>query len=283
MKMVNIILSCALFLPMVVIAQQTGSVPAPQVSPTPPAPPLLRRVPDMMEWVISYSREGQSTSQQSGKTAKEDEKKEELLERKTILKGAGFIFEATAITGAPAIQMWSLPEGLQLRSTDGKTWLVGAPSIAGFNTVDYSTQDFSGLGWIAEQNFKGEANYKGRKCFVFGDRVVTSETTEIEAVRSSMARSFNSLKTDDNGNVTVKEGDHPQFNIEDFKKEVFAYIDQETRLPIALLYKTPGGIVVRTYQYQKLQSMPTVPPEVKKALDAFKQREKSLSVPNAPI
>jgi hypothetical protein len=160
---------------------------------------------------------------------------------------------------------------------------VGTPAAAGFETADYSTQDFAGLSWISAQNFKGEVDYKGKKCFLFQDKVITVEATELDAIKSNLARSFNTVKADENGNLTIKEGEHPQFHLDDYKKDVYAFIDEESRLPIAVLYKTPIGVVTRTYQYQKIQSMPPVPPEVQKALDAFKQREKSLSVPNAPI
>jgi hypothetical protein len=263
-------------------AQQSVGGASPKASPTPPAPPLLHQVPDLMQWVITYTVEG-SVPSTPGYSDKEKAKKADPIVTKTVLKGGGVIVEVAAKTGAAPIQTWCMPGGVQIHSADGKNWIVGAPTAAGFETADYRAQDFAGLSWISTQNFKGEVDYQGRKCFVFSDKVVTTESSELKAIKLHLARSFDTVKEDDNGNITVKEGVMPEFNVEDYKKEVFAYIDQETRLPVAVFYKTPTGIVTRSYQYQKLQSMPPVPPEVKKALDAFKQRAKSLSVPNAPI
>jgi hypothetical protein len=262
-------------------AQQAVGTTGPQASPTPPAPPLLRRVPDLMGWGITYTVEGAASPTKTG-SSKEKEKQPEPLQTKSVLKGGGMILELTAKNGGSPLQMWYLPGGVQMRSSDGKTWLVGAGSQAGFETADYSTQDFAGLSWISAQNFKGEVDYKGRKCFVFSDKVVTTDRHELESIRSSMARSFTTVAADENGNINVKS-EAAQFHIDDFKKDVYAYIDEESRLPVAIIYKTPNGIVTRTYQFQKITSMPPVPPEVRKSLDSFKQRQKSLSIPHAPI
>jgi hypothetical protein len=282
MKKIIPILAWVFSLPVCLHAQQPVAVSGPQAAPTPPAPPLLSRVPDLTGWGITYTVEG-AVAPSTGDSIKDKAKQPDPLETKSVLKGGGIILELTAKGGAAPAQTWYLPGGVRMHSADGKTWIVGSASPAGFETADYTSQDFAGLGWISAQNFKGEVDYKGRKCFLFKDKVLTTEATELEAIRSHMDRSFDTVKTDENGNITVKVGVHPQFHIEEFKRDVYAYIDQETRLPVAVLYKTPGGIVTRSYQFQKLQTMPPVPPEVQKSLDSFKQREKSMSVPHAPI
>lgn len=282
MKKLIPILAWIFFLPVCLNAQQAVSSKAPQARPTPPSPPLLSRVPELTGWGITYAVEGPLAAS-AGDSGKEAAKQPEPLQTKSILKGGGMILEITTRAGGSSTQTWYLPGGVRMHSADGKTWIVGVASPAGFETADYAAQDFAGLGWISAQNFKGEAEYKGRKCYVFSDKVVTTEASELEAIKSHLDRSFDTVKTDENGHTTVQVGVHPQFHIEDFKKDVYAYIDEETRLPVVVMYKTPGGMVTRTYQYQKLQSMPPVPPEVRKALDSFKQREKSLSVPHAPI
>jgi len=282
MKKLIPIFAWIFFVPVCLNAQKAVPTTSPQTSPTPPAPPLLRRVPDLTGWGITYTVGGTATPE-TADSGTGKAKQPEPLETKSILKGSGMILEITAKGGGASTQTWYLPGGVRMHSADGKTWVVGAASPAGFETVDYTTQDFAGLGWISPQNFKGEVDYKGRKCFVFSDMVVTAESSELEAIKSHLDRSFDTVKTDENGNTTVQVGVHPQFHIEDFKKEVYAYIDEESRLPVAIMYKRPGGIVTRTYQFQKLNTMPLPPAEVRKALDLFKQREKSLSVPHAPI
>jgi hypothetical protein len=282
MKQLIPILAWGLFLPVCLSAQQSVPATAPKASPTPPAPPLVRRVPDLTEWGITYTLNG-TAAPVTVDSGREGAKQLEPLQTKSIFKGGGMILEITAKGGGASTQTWHLSGGVRMHSADGKTWIVGASSPAGFETADYTTQDFAGLSWISPQNFKGEVDYKGRKCFVFSDKVVTTEASELEAIKSHLDRSFDTVKKDENGNTTVQVGVHPQFHIEDFKKEVYAYIDVETRLPVAVMYKTPGGIVTRTYEYQKMQSMPPVPPEVRKALDSFRQSEKSLNIPHAPI
>jgi hypothetical protein len=282
MKKIIPILAWGFLLPVCLNAQQPLATGGSQSSLKPPAPPLIKRVPDLTGWGITYTMQG-SAAPAPGDSVSGKAKQPDPLQTKSVLKGGGMILEIMAKSGSAPSQTWYLPGGVRMHSGDGKTWLVGAPSTAGFETADYASQDFAGLGWISAQNFKGEVEYSGRKCFLFQDKVVTTEASELETIKSHMDRSFDTVKTDENGNITVKVGVHPQFHIEDFKKEVYAYIDQETRLPVAVLYKTPEGIVTRTYQFQKLQSMPPVPPEVQKALESFRRREKSMSVPHAPI
>jgi hypothetical protein len=154
--------------------------------------------------------------------------------------------------------------------------------------VDYNTSDFSGFDWVGEQNFVGEKKVNGRPCLVFQDKVVTVEPSQLEMIKSTIDRDFNWMgQIDENGrSISGTQASAPArriFNIEDYKTQVTAYIDAETRLPIALVYASPQGAVTRTYQFQALPSPLVIPNEVRKVLEASKARQKRLNVSRAPI
>ncbi len=62
--------------------------------------------------------------------------------------------------------------------------------------------------------------------------------------------------------------------------DVTAYIDEETRLPLALVYESPNGTMTRSYSFQPLSQVPQMPAEVQKMLEAYKQRQKMLGASN---
>jgi hypothetical protein len=164
----------------------------------------------------------------------------------------------------------------------GGNWIVGGPGAQSFEEADYSREDFAGLDWLTLQNFVGSRMVNGRNCLVFKDRQVTVEPSELEAIKSDITRDFSWAQVDDKGNVKEIQK-RRTFNIENYKSDVTAYIDDETRLPIALVYQTPQGIITRSYQFQTLSSPLVIPAEVRKALQTFEVRQKKLSVPHAPI
>ena len=270
------------FLPLCLNGQTPSAGPAP--APTPPAPPLLHRVPDMTEWGITYAMEAKGDASQTGEVEKIGKKKAAPVKARTVLKGKGMVLEVTSDGVGSSLQTWHLPGGITLNSTDGKKWSVGTGGHPGFDTADYATQDFAGLGWISANNFIGEKSFQGRKCFAFEDKVVTVEQQELETAKSDISRNFTWVKLDTKGNVLEKDdAKRMVFNIEDYKNPVVAYIDEETRLPVALIYKTPNGVMTRSYQFQKLSTLPAPPSEAHKALDSYKDREQRLSGAPAPI
>jgi hypothetical protein len=134
----------------------------------------------------------------------------------------------------------------------------------------------------------GERKVNGRPCLVFQDKVVTVEPSQLEMIKSSIDRDFNWMgQLDENGrSVKGAQASAPArrvFHIEDYQAQAIAYIDDETRLPIALVYTTPQGTVTRTYQFQALPSPLVMPNEIRKLLEAFKVRQKRLNVSRAPI
>lgn len=261
---------------------QTSAAAA--VSPTPPQMPLIKRAPDKVLWVITYKQEPDAASlagaaDQSGKHAKKRE----------VIKSQDTIFERTLNENGVTMDTWHIPPGLVMTAVKGGEWTLAFPGQPGFDTADYSSQDFAGFDWISQQNFTGVTTVNGRRCLVFQGRVVTLEQSELSAISSDIARDLTWADLPDEKGGSKPKPSEPRlkpqqrfFNIEDYKSPVAAYIDEETRLPVALVYKTPAGTMTRTYEFRAAPAL-VPPPDLQKALESYKEREKRLSVARAPV
>lgn len=253
----------------------------PAAAPTPPQPPFIKRAPDRVQWVITYAND----SQKSGNGKVEQNGTEPKL--KTVTKDHNIVCEKTVNNNNGALQVWHVGKGVSLASSDGKKWVIGSGSDQGFDNVNYDTNDFSGFDWVGVQNFVGAKKVNGRPCLVFQDKVVTAEPSELKRMQRDISRDFSWMRVDEKGNtIEGAQGDAPQrrvFNIEDYKTQVTAYIDEETRLPIALVYSSPQGLITRTYQFQELPTPLVIPEEVRKELQTFDAQQKKLQVQKAPI
>lgn len=254
----------------------------PAASPTPPQPPFLNRAPDHVQWTITYIKDSKGSG--DGKVAENGSEPR----GRTVAKDRDLVCEKTVNANNESFEAWRIGKGLMVTSSDGKKWVIGSGNQQGFDNVNYDTSDFSGFDWIGAQNFVGEKKVNGRPCLVFQDKVVTVEPSQLEMIKSTIDRDFNWMgEIDENGrSVNGAQTGAPArrvFNIEDYKIQVTAYIDAETRLPIALVYASPQGAVTRTYQFQALSTPLVMPDEVRKMLEAFKRRQKRLSVSHAPI
>lgn len=254
----------------------------PAASPTPPQPPFLKRAPDHVKWTISYVKNSKGPA--DGKVLENGSEPRV----RTVAKDRDLICEKTINASNESLETWRLDKGLTLTSSDGKKWVIGSGNQQGFDNVNYDISDFSGFDWVGAQNFVGEKKVNGRPCLVFQDKVVTVEPSQLEMIKSTIDRDFNWMGQIDENGRSVKGGqtNAPQrrvFNIEDYKTQVTAYIDDETRLPIALVYLTPTGVLTRTYQFQSLPSPLVIPEGLRKTLEAFKVQQKRLRASQAPI
>lgn len=270
MKIAKILLGIAL----VVIGSHLHAQ-TPSASPTPPAPPLIKRAPDGTQWAITYQL-ADSSSISSGGPGRPDAAPPKEA---SVIKSRGVIVERTVDSNGNKGEKWCFPSGL-VASLIGNTWIAGGSNGQGFDSVDYSREDFAGFDWISAQNFVGPATVKARKCLVFKDRIVTAELSDLQAIKSSAERTF---KWTAGANGEEAHAESPQFNLDDYKSDVMAYIDDETRLPIALVYKGPKGTITRVYQFQPFSGTLTVPPEVLKAAGAFQSEQSRLTGGRPPI
>jgi len=264
----------------------TLSAQTPAPSPTPPQPPLLRRAPEKSQWLITYKLEvGAPTA--SGTAGEQAPKRPPV--RKLIIKNEGMILEKTVNGNGVSFDAWHTKQGITLTSVGGKNWIIAPPLQPGFDTADYTTQDFAGFDWITPQNFVGAKVINGRRCLVFEDRVVTLEPSELRAIESDIGRDLTWADLPGENKDPALQTEprlRPKrrfFRIEDYKSPVAAYIDDQTRLPMALIYKTPAGSVTRTFEYQSAPPLLELPAEAQAVIKENVQRQQRLSVPHAPI
>jgi hypothetical protein len=135
---------------------------------------------------------------------------------------------------------------------------------------DYAASDFAGFDWISTSNFVGEKAVEGRKCFVFKDRIITQDPGEVNIMKNLVQRmhdDWNAAK-----GIAAQSGrrftqaEPGQFNLDKYKGEVTAYIDEETRLPVALVYPIGKQEVARYYQFQTGPETLLIPGDVQKLL-----------------
>jgi 16S rRNA U1498 N3-methylase RsmE len=75
----------------------------------------------------------------------------------------------------------------------------------------------------------------------------------------------------------------PVFNADEFKVDVEADIDEKTRLPVILSYKTHEGLKTRRYDFQSADGSLSLPPEVKQLLQKYEENQRRLTGHMAPI
>ena len=253
-------------------AQDSGA----SASPTPPQPPLLRRAPETAQWVITYKIEGESGKPEVAAKTGKSAKPTPAAKTKLVARNQDLIFERTVNENGVEIDWLRLQDGLAATTVNAKGWTVLPSPQPDFDAPDYSNQDFAGFDWISAQNFIGNKTVNGKKCLVFEDRVVTVNKAELDAIVSDIGRDFSWART--------KDGKPRIFNRDDYKTSVTAYIDDETRLPVSLVYKTPAGeTITRTYQFQPLSITLGVPPEVQAVFKATIHRTQQTTVGHAPI
>ena len=104
----------------------------------------------------------------------------------------------------------------------------------------------------------------------------------MDAASLQMARTsaLNKLISHDLSNYSISEKD---VSDDQFKVDVEADIDEQTRLPVKLTYQTPQGTTTRTYTFEGTASSLNLPPEVQAAAGKFQKHLKSMSAPIAPI
>ena len=286
MKTETIFLWVALVMPIALHAQ------TPSPSPTPPLPPLIKPVADKVQWAITYKLQPTGAGpggaiEQSGTSPQSGKKDAAPPTVKFVIKNSELTLERILNENGVKIDSWHLRGGLAVTAVNGKDWILVPSTQAGFDSADYSRQDFAGFDWISPQNFSGVKSVNGRPCLVFTGKVVTLEPSELKAIQSDMSRDFSWMELDEKGEakpITPEmKARQRVFNIENYKSPVVAYIDDETRMPVALIYKTPSGTITRTYQFQPAPAPLQLPPEAQAVLKGNVERQQRLSVSRAPI
>jgi hypothetical protein len=130
----------------------------------------------------------------------------------------------------------------------------------------------------------------GKHCNVFKGRVVGIDSADAAQIKDNSDRDFSYIQSVENGQIKRWAKDDPHakappkpFNLNEYMVDITAYIDDDSQLPVMVVYGGPGKSVTRTYQFQSSTTSLAIPADVQKALNAHRQRQKQLSVPRAPI
>jgi hypothetical protein len=257
------------------LAASATSLWAQTPSATPPAPPFLNRAPDSCQWTVSVK----TASGGSGATGEAAKGEGGSRPRSTtVVKNKGVVYERQTGEDGRNTESWRI--GPYLVSQFAGAWQVGPLLPSSFDSPDYVSTDFTGFDWLSEKNFVGEQNVMGKRCWVFRGRTNTSPGAaavaralhDQQALAAKLAREEAARF---GGKAPVDIPEETSFNSEDYEKEIVAYIDEATRLPVALTYGVEKGTVTRTYLFQTAPAL-VIPPDVKQLVDRYAARRKRM-------
>lgn len=288
-------------------AQQPGTPPA--TPPPLPPPPWLKRTPDTSQWLVSFAQGEPGAKPGSRSSAAADGTAKKTI---VVTKNPGLLSETTARVNGAVIRRLCTPGLFMVQVSGSNEWMSSTGSAPnGFNETDYRKHDFAGFDWISAKNYVGVQEIAKRPCLVFSDKVVTIDQQELDMIHASVDK----LKSDWQSKQELKkqksaaaspspaanrgkkntsaasaeptpvadEPAPPAFNLNDYLRDVTAYIDVETGLPALLTYKTQQRTTeTRTYTYLPEPTTPlTLPPEAQALVDTNQQRLQRMAGPAA--
>jgi hypothetical protein len=249
----------------------------------PPTGPLLKRVSAPAQWTIltqvaapqpGADSHGNAGSASTGNAAGPAKAAKPRVT--TVIKSENLIYEKVVDESGNVIESWRTPTAMATR-VNATGWAV-LPGVGNnFNQTDYSKADFAGFDWVALSHYTGTGSVLGRKCLIFKSREIVMDAASLHLARLN---ALNKLISHDLSDYSISDK-----NVSDdqFKVDVEADIDQQTRLPVKLTYQTAEGTTTRTYTFETAGSSLELPPEVRAAVGKFQKYLKSMSVPIAPI
>jgi hypothetical protein len=248
-----------------------------------PEGPLLNRVPAPSAWSITQAvSDPDAPAAAPGATASLDAATAADSSVITVIKEGNLIFEQMLSQNGMRVETWRTGE-LAVINYNKSGWFIVPGKGTTFNITDYTKSDFAGFDWVSLDNFAGPHDVNGKHCITFKSRVITADPQDIANMRSIYANKVIAR------NVTAAQTGKaaeplPQFDMDSFKSDVEADIDNETRLPVQLIYKgRDGKTVTRSYSFQPAPTPLAPPPEVQKLLKDFQDRVRRTPTGPAPI
>jgi hypothetical protein len=246
------------------------------VGPKLPEGPLLMRVSAPSQWVMTT----QVVQSGNDTPVKADDSSPATKPAKppkpsvtTVTKDKTIILEKTINQYDATIEIWRT-SGWAVMSANGSGWIVSPGTGNTFNRTDYSKADFAGFDWISLKNFSGNRDVMGKHCLVFKDKVITMDPQEIAIMKSTFTSA---------ASVSDPKAPVPTFDLNSLKVDVEADIDDKTRLPVMLTYKTSNGTMTRSYVFGAADGSLSLPPKVQELLNIYQKQQRRMSVPIAPI
>jgi hypothetical protein len=234
-----------------------------------PTGPLLNRVSPPSQWIITTqvapSQPGSGASGSVSPAVTGTSTKPAKPRVTSVTKNEDIIYEKIITEDGDVLETWRAA-GCAVTRTDGKDLSV-SPGVGNtFNATDYSKSDFAGFDWISLSNFSGRQSVLGKKCLIFKSKVVIMDPQQLQMEK---------LATHLPGNASVSDNQ--------FKVDVEADIDDQSRLPVLLTYQTTHGEMTRSYTFQTPDGSLSMPPEVQQLLNKYIRIQKRMAVPIAPI
>ena len=208
----------------------------------PPGPPIEKRAPAFSQWLITTTVSGTAALDENanagGSAAKAPEGPSTT---KIMVTKTGNIYRVEHLdearqlwtvfaSGATQIMVW--PD----RHSSAVLAVSNNPDAPNPFTTDFSVTDFPGFEWVAWGKYSEMKSYKGMKCIVFLDQ------QHVDSDDPSVGEPY---------------------------KTVVAYVDVDTRLPVALV----DGDEVHIFEWKPApKGMLSLPPG---ALAVLQQRQKA--------
>ena len=258
-----------------------------------PQGPLLSRVPAPAAWTITTQGAPDDSDAGSPQPPTGAAATNPIKPRITqVIKGQNLIFEKVIAENGSLIEMWRIG-GLAVMNPDNSGWIISPGGGTTFNTTDYSEADFAGFDWISLHNFSGVRDVQGKHCITFKDRVITLDPQEvamIQAAFNNSAANEAARERQEQQNQHLKNPSPtpdkpvPTYDVNSLKVDVEADIDNETRLPVQLTYKTVSGkTMIRTYSFQAPSGSLSLPREVQSLIKSYQDRQQRMTGKSAPI
>jgi hypothetical protein len=248
------------------------------VAPKLPEGPLLNRAGVPASWTIT-------TQQAAGTNPNVSPGADKVAKPKIVLvvKDKNLIFERVLTEGGSSIETWRCGD-VAIINQNKIGWSLSPSRGTTFTVTDYSKADFAGFDWISLENYSGPRDVNGKHCITFKGRVITFDPQEV-AILQSISRN-QTLEQNRTVSETGKAPDNPvqAFTVDSLKVDVEADIDNETRLPVQLIYKDQAGkTVTRSYLFQPPPAPLSLPPEVEKLLKNYQDHARRIPTGPAPI
>jgi len=240
-----------------------GFLPAQETTkPVLPSGPAIQKwAPDMAKWVVATrAANAPSAAPANGVPeapgAAESDEKKHWIPVTTVTK-TGNIYHVRMVDSQNEVwHIWADGSVTVVESGTraGAAFVAPSPDSDWVNPlfVDFSESDFEGFGWVSAANYRGTNEFMGRMCLIFRDKVkVGTVEADPEAGRANSAV--------------------------DLYEPREAYVDLETRLPVAL--SGAEGWKMFTF-FPPPASMQSLPECVKELVS--KQRELDDSLARRP-
>jgi hypothetical protein len=243
--------ACPLF------AEHPSTTPAPK--PTPPSGPLVQKnAPTPSFWTVviktapsspvpkkqkENSSNAESADQLSSTNSTAVHVADGIIDQKTYLKQRDYM-KVTLGGGPNAVSLWEVKGKKALEWPGGRFALFSTLGPNPFQ-IDLSHGDFSDLNWINRDSYVGEGEYHGIKCLIY----------------KGNAQLFDKYADQAGPDSSIK------------KSAVYAYVEIQTRLPVAMI--SEQQVTEWNWQQPPSGSL-SVPPAIFKMFENQEKQNKQM-------